>query len=188
MGGLLVLFVLFKLLHSVQGIVVTGFAATVPLIMLLGLMGFDGSTIDVVNQCLITVLPAIAAADAIHLISRFHEEARQLAPAGQRMDALTKSKALRRSLKHLGRACFLTSLTTAVGFASLYFAEMPILRQFGLYAAAGVCFAYLSVLCLVPLVLHWTRGNVEKATADDNKSTTEVWISRVVAASIARPA
>ena len=101
-GGLLVLFVLFKLLHSVQGIVVTGFAATVPLIMLLGLMGFDGSTIDVVNQCLITVLPAIAAADAIHLISRFHEEARQLAPAGQRMDALTKSKALRRSLKHLG--------------------------------------------------------------------------------------
>ena len=73
-----------------------------------------------------------------HLISRFHEEARQLAPAGQRMDALTKSKALRRSLKHLGRACFLTSLTTAVGFASLYFAEMPILRQFGLYAAAGV--------------------------------------------------
>ena len=186
-GGLLVLVVLFKLLHSVQGIVVTGFAATVPLIMLLGLMGFDGSTIDVVNQCLITVLPAIAAADAIHLISRFHEEARQLAPAGQRMDAATKAQALRRSLKHLGRACFLTSLTTAVGFASLYFAEMPILRQFGLYAAAGVCFAYLSVLCLVPLVLHWTRGNVEKATAEDNKSATEFWISRVVAASIARP-
>ena len=69
-------------------------------------MGFDGSTIDVVNQCLITVLPAIAAADAIHLISRFHEEARQLAPAGQRMDALTKSKALRRSLKHLGTGLF----------------------------------------------------------------------------------
>ena len=148
------------------------------------LMGFDGSTIDVVNQCLITVLPAIAAADAIHLISRFREEARQLArPVDGRAHQV---ESLRRSLKHLGRAC-LTSLTTAVGFASLYFAEMPILRQFGLYAAAGVCFAYLSVLCLVPLVLHWTRGNVEKASTEDNKSGTEVWISRVVAACIARP-
>jgi len=186
-GGILVVFVLFKLLHSLQGIVVVGFAATVPLVLLLGLMGFDGSTIDVVNQCLVTVLPAIAAADAIHLISRFHEEARQLAPPGQRMDATTKSLALRRSLKHLGRACFLTSLTTAVGFASLYFAQMPILRQFGLYAAAGVSFAYLSVLCLVPLVLHWTRGNVEEATREDNQNATEAWISKVVALSIARP-
>ena len=43
------------------------------------------------------------------------------------------------------------------------------------------------MLCLVPLVLHWTRGNVEKASTEDNKSATEVWISRVVAASIARP-
>ena len=187
LGGFLVAVVLYIQLHSFQGMVVTGVAAMVPLIMLLGFMGFDGSTIDVVNQCLFTILPAIAAADAIHLISRFHEEARRIAPAGQRLDHHAKSTALRRSLKHLGRACFLTSFTTAVGFASLNFAEMPILRQFGIYAAVGVSFAYLSVLCLVPLVLHWTRGSVEDIGDESTDHPTEATISAVVQRVIRKP-
>lgn len=186
-GGTLVALVLFQLLHSLQGITVTAVAAFVPLLMLLGLMGYTGATIDVVNQCIVTVLPAIAAADAIHLLARFHEEARQLAPAGQRLNRELKSMALRRSLKQLGRACFLTSLTTAVGFASLYFAQMPILREFGLFAAIGVCFAYLSVLCLVPLVLHWTRGHVEVVSESAQSSNVELWISRVVRTALESP-
>ena len=168
-GGLLVLVVLFKLLHSVQGIVVTGFAATVPLIMLLGLMGFDGSTIDVVNQCLITVLPAIAAADAIHLISRFHERPVSSHRPANAWMRRPKHRALRRSLKHLGRACFLTSLTTAVGFASLYFAEMPILRQL----VSTLRRAFVSPIYRCSVWFLWFSTGPEvmlKANTEDNKS------------------
>ena len=153
---------LFWVFRSTHGILIPGMASVVPVVMVFGVMGYRGGHIDMVNQTLATVLPSIAVADAIHLLSRFHEEARKLAAPGMRLTKLQRQTSIRAALLKLGPACFLTSLTTGIGFGSLAMAKMPILRQFGLDAALGIVFSYGSVLVLMPLLLSMTRGVVPK--------------------------
>ena len=141
-GMFLMALCLFWVFRSRHGVLIPGLAATVPLMMIFGVMGYRGGHIDMVNQTLTTVLPSIAVADAIHLLNRFHEEARKLASPGEKLTLVQRQACIRSALSELGPACFLTSLTTGIGFGSLAMAKMPILRQFGLDAALGIVFSY----------------------------------------------
>ncbi len=143
-------------------------------------MGWMGEPIGLLNQAYFTLLPVIAVADAIHMIARFHEERRAPDEQGDGLDARTH--AIVRACSQVGLACFLTSLTTVAGFASLATAKMPILRSFGLYAALGVALAFVVTLVLVPLALSLVR--------DDRLSGPPARIGvidRMVAASLRRP-
>ncbi len=151
-----VLFLLYRRLHA---LIAAGLAAMVPPLMVFGTMGFTGEALGILNQSYFTLLPVIAVADAIHMISRFHAEARQLAPDGRPSREL-RQQAVHRAVATIGLACLLTTLTTSVGFVSLVSARMPILRSFGVYAAIGVLFAYGAVLLVIPLVLGRTRAAI----------------------------
>ena len=153
------LFVLFRRFHAV---VAAGFAALVPPLMVFGTMGFAGEPLGIMTQSYFTLLPVIAVADAIHMISRFHEEVRKLAP-GQPLSPEIRRAAVHRAVASIGLACLLTSLTTSVGFVSLLAAKMPILHTFGLFAAVGILFAYGTVLLIIPLVLSRARGVIPPA-------------------------
>jgi predicted RND superfamily exporter protein len=141
--GLLVVF------RRVHGVVAPGLAAGLPVLMLVGCMGWLGEPVGLINQAYFTLIPVLAVADAVHLVARFHEEARE---GGLGKDAIV------RATSHVGLACLLTTLTTAAGFSSLAVARMPILRHFGLFAALGIVFAYAVVLTVVPLVLRTARA------------------------------
>ena len=85
-GALSFLFInlcLFVIFRSVHGVITPFIACVVPVTMVFGIMALVGENIGLVNQAYMSVLPAIAVADAIHLISRFHEEARKLTPASR---------------------------------------------------------------------------------------------------------
>lgn len=83
----------------------------------------------------------IGLADTIHLsatmFAHMHKGEQQLT-------------ALHSSLKHNLRPITLTSLTTAVGFACLYFCDSPPFQTLGLTAAIGVLVAYLTTLLCLP--------------------------------------
>jgi hypothetical protein len=144
----LALFVVFRRVH---GVVIPAIAAGVPTLMLVGIMGWTGEGLGLLNQAYFTLLPVIVVADAIHLLARYHEE--------RRAGADTAEQAIIRAGSRVGLACLLTSLTTATGFASLALADMPILRGFGLYAALGVVLAFVTVIVLVPLLLSFVRDD-----------------------------
>jgi len=159
----LLLLLLFRRIH---GLVAPALAGAIPAVMVFGVMGWTGETIGILNQSYFTLLPAIAIADAIHMVSRFHEEARRRAAPGERLTAEQRQDAIRAAVASIGVACLLTSTTTAVGFGSLQMAGMPILRGFGLYAAIGIGLAYGTVLLIIPLVLSLSRGAVPEASRD----------------------
>ena len=116
-----------------------------------------GEPIGLLNQAYFTLIPVIAIADAIHLVSRYREEFQRGLQSGAAPDASLREGAIKEALTHIGAACLLTTMTTVVGFCSLMTAEMPILRTFGLYAAVGIALAYVSVLCFIPLALSVTE-------------------------------
>ncbi|HLT38522.1 MAG TPA: MMPL family transporter [Enhygromyxa sp.] len=147
----LALLLVFRRLH---GVLIPAVAAAVPTLMLVGVMGWIGEPIGLLNQAYFTLLPVILVADAIHMIARFHEELRGDASDGP-ADLDLRRRAIVRASSRVGLACLLTSLTTGIGFASLSLATMPILRSFGLYAALGVSLGLLMVMILVPVMLSF---------------------------------
>lgn len=155
---------MFRRPHGVVGPLL---AAFVPVVLLLGVMGACGEPIGTLNQSYLTLLPAIAIADAIHLVSRFHEEARARLGPGGRLTPEIRRAALADAVRHIGAACLMTSLTTGVGFLSLRTASMPVLQGFGTYAAVGIGFAYASVLVVLPLCLSRVRSLPEARPRSD---------------------
>jgi hypothetical protein len=171
------------LFRRFYGVLVPLVSAITPCLLVFGIMGWVGEPIGLLNQAYFTLIPVIAIADAIHMVSRFREEFQREVEAGAAESEEIRDLALRKALTHIGAACMLTTLTTVVGFCSLMTAEMPILRTFGLYAALGIALAYLSVLFFIPLALSLTEPRIEVASRktglmDRALSTCGRWTTR----------
>lgn len=182
---LLALSLLFRRLH---GVLIPFLTAAVPMLMLAGVMGWTGEPISVLNQIYFTLLPVITVADAIHLVSRYHEELRKRCLPGSRPDSLARRDAIVEALRHIGPACGLTGFTTVVGFLSLNVASMQNLRSFGNYAALGMCFAYLNTLLLAPLLLSLARSTPPPGGQPDDLTVFDRGLLRCARVSLGRPA
>jgi predicted RND superfamily exporter protein len=134
----------YRRLYAVALPVVAGLLAV---ILLLGVMGWTGEPIGLLNQFYFTLIPVIVMVDGVHVIERFAADARSMTSHADIVKAVVSSYA------SVGKACFLTSLTTAVGFMSLAFGNIAALRHFGLYAALGILFGFVLLITLMPLAL-----------------------------------
>jgi predicted RND superfamily exporter protein len=66
--------------------------------------------------------------------------------------------AAREAVRVVGPACALTSLTTAIGFASLAAARIDVIERFGLAAAAGSVLTFAAVVSVVPVLMASPLG------------------------------
>ena len=110
----------------------------------LGDHGNDGKSIDVMTIVLPTIIFVVGISDVVHILSRYYEELRRGASQFQGIQA---------AFKEVGLATFLTTLTTAVGFLTLMSSSVVPIRDFGIYAAAGVGIAYLLAFTLLPSIM-----------------------------------
>jgi len=110
----------------------------------LGIMELTGKSIDVMTIVLPTIIFVVGISDVVHILSRYYEELRE----GQ-----TQMGAIRSAFKEVGLATFLTTVTTAVGFLTLTTSSVVPIRDFGIYAAAGVGVAYVLAFSLLPAVM-----------------------------------
>ncbi len=106
----------------------------------MGLLGYPLTIIDVAIPGLIVI---IGLCDAIHLQQCFEERYATNSVVG----------AVRDMLARVGKACFYTSFTTAVGFVSLVAAEHDAVSHFGLKAGVSVIVTFVVVLTLLPALL-----------------------------------
>ncbi|MGB0679833.1 MAG: efflux RND transporter permease subunit, partial [Polyangiales bacterium] len=75
------------------------------------------------------------------------------------------------------RPILITSLTTAVGLASLVAAQTPALRRFGIAAALGVLLAYLITVLVLPGALKWVpRPPARLPRAGTAATRLESWL------------
>lgn len=133
--------------RRLQVAVVAALGAGLPPLLLAGVMGASQTPVGLLTQALFTLLPIIAVADTVHVVIRVR------AVAAESGRPSTDRAVLEDAFADVGFACLLTSLTTALGFASMVVAELPLLRAFGLWAALGVLGSFAVVLTLLPVVL-----------------------------------
>lgn len=142
---LLILYLSFK---SFRGIILPLSIVIFTVIWLIGLMGFTGIPFSMVSNSLPIIIISIGIADAIHILTRYREET---------LLGFNKKTALLKTITAVGLACFLTSITTMVGFSSLYFSPLIPIKEFGMSVTIGVGMAFivtvtflLAVLFLIP--------------------------------------
>lgn len=117
-----------------------------------GGLSYLGVPLTILTNIVPPLLIIVGLSDSVHLLGRYDEE---LQFESNRVEAG------RRAARAMLVACFVTSLTTAVGFGSLVMAETPELGRFGLAAAAGVILAYFATVLFVPaFVTFFPRGAV----------------------------
>jgi predicted RND superfamily exporter protein len=116
---------------------------------LLGLGG-DGFTVIVLPLLVLT----IGFTDALHVVVAAAREARraQRVHGSWGTTAAERGATLARAVAELAWPCFLTSLTTAVGFSSLAMARNPMVRDFGWSCALGTAVTFVCVLSSLPLL------------------------------------
>ena len=130
-------------------------------IWILGLMSISGKGLNVMTYMVPTLLFIIGVSDSIHFLSRLNIY----------LDRGMKIKeALNLSMKDMGVALFLTSLTTAIGFLALLYSSIVIVQEFGVFIASGVFIAYLLTLTFIPSMIMLLKGSLKKNVQLKNKT------------------
>lgn len=93
----------------------------------------------------------IGFTDSLHVVVH--------AARARRAAQISGAEATARSLEELAWPCLLTSLTTAIGFASLALTGSTIVREFGLSCALATMVTFLCVVLLIPLLARTPLGN-----------------------------
>lgn len=141
---MLLVFFLWFSFRTWWGIVVPILIVLISATWLLGFMKATGRSIDLMTTLLPTILFVVGMSDVVHLLSKYLEELRK---------GRGKIESLRTSVREIGLATFLTSFTTGIGFLTLLTATIMPVRQFGVYTAIGVVFAFILSFTLFPSVL-----------------------------------
>src|SRR4030095_5745424 len=99
-------------------------------------------------QCITSLLPAVimvvSVSVVIHLVNQFIDEVE---------DGSSGAEAVENTVSHVGMACFLTSVTNAMGFFSLPVIQAPAIQEFGLFAGLGVLLSFVVTMTFAPLAL-----------------------------------
>tara|TARA_B100000579_G_scaffold391538_1_gene366820 strand:+ start:111 stop:2297 length:2187 start_codon:yes stop_codon:yes gene_type:complete len=140
---------------------------------ILGIMSLTGRGLNVMTYMVPTLLFIIGVSDSIHFLSRFNLHIKK----GEDVKS-----SLEITIRDMGVALFLTSLTTAIGFLALLYSSISIVQEFGFFIACGVFIAYLLTLTFIPscLILLKDKISVIVLSSSDKRSSFLKSISNIV--------
>ncbi|MGA6925427.1 MAG: MMPL family transporter, partial [Desulfosarcina sp.] len=107
----------------------------------MSLLVITGNTVHIMSSMIPIFIVPIAVLDDVHVISEFFDRYQQIGD---------RKKTIVELMGGLFTPMLYTTLTTAVGFASLALAPIPPVQVFGLFVAFGVVVAWLCSILLVP--------------------------------------
>lgn len=141
---LAVVLMLLVLLRSLAATLATLVIIIASIAGTMGLAGWVGMFISTATANVPTIVLTLAVADCVHITGSLFYAMGQ----GQ-----TQQQALRYSLKINVIPVFITSVTTAIGFLTMNFSNVPILRDLGNLTAVGVMLAFVCSMTLFPAML-----------------------------------
>jgi len=154
------------LFRNFSAIIVSNLAVGAALTWTLAVMVLTDHPVDLVNSVITSLVLVIGVSEAVHLITRFRELLAQ---------GLPRDEALKVGVARVALACLLTAATSAVGFASLMTASINVVRVLGIFAAAGIMFAFVTAIILVPACFTFLPPPKPEAPGKAGRSLTGRW-------------
>ena len=141
---LTIIIIMWLLLKTAVGTFSTVVVVASSIAATMGIAGWFGMFMSTATVNVPTMVMTLAVADCIHVISTMLYGMRQ---GKDKKDALVYSLSLNKI------PIFITSATTAVGFLTLNFSEVPILADLGNLTAIGIIFACVFSLTILPALI-----------------------------------
>lgn len=160
-AGILVTLIMFLIYRRWRGVLIAMVSIGLGLLLFFGLLSLLGRELNAMAALYPVLMVIVGTSDVVHLMTKYVDELRF---------GKSKKDALRITLKEIGLATFLTSATTAIGFATLLTSRVQPIRDFGINAGIGVLVAYVTVVTFTMALLTLfsqdqimrTKGTVER--------------------------
>ncbi len=137
--------------------------ALLPVLVILGLMGFAGMSLDVGRVMIAAVVIGIAVDDAVHLLSRYRIE---------RERGLTRRTAISQSLVFVARPVVVTSVALALGFFTLTISSWQTISSFGFFVSLAILAALVATLFVLPAIFFaLDGGEIQRADPAGNMAS-----------------
>jgi predicted RND superfamily exporter protein len=159
----IILYIFFRSFYAVIfPLIVIG----VVVVWVLGTIVLFGFKITLLTGLLPSIIVVIGIPNCIYLLTKYHQEIREHG---------NKIKALSRIIRKIGIVTLMTNATTAVGFVVLGFANVAILREFGIVAGINIFNTFLISLILIPAVFSYLPSPTSRHTKHlDSKGLTKI--------------
>lgn len=169
--------VLLAGMRTAAGVLLPLGAVGIALAMTMGLMAWTGTSLNLLTNMLPPLLLTIGLAEAMHMVLRHRDEL----AAGRESSAAAVEV-----LRTMWLPCFVTTFTTAIGFAALLVTESPALRTFGGIAATATMISYVVTVVFVPAALPM-MGRAAAPRGGTNEPIVERVLIRIADATSRRP-
>jgi len=152
----MVIFLLLWLLFRKLTLVIPAMAvAMLSVVWGMGALIGTGHTVHIMSSMIPVFLMPIAVLDSVHILSEFHD---RYPGIGDRRETL------RQAMRALFTPMLYTSLTSAIGFASLMLADIPPVRVFGGFVALGIMAAWFLTITFIPASIMLLREDRLRAS------------------------
>jgi predicted RND superfamily exporter protein len=183
---ILVSFILLLLYRKLAGVMIALVSIGLGLLIFMGLLGLLGRELNAMAAFYPVLMLIVGTSDVVHIMSKYLDEMK----AGA-----SKKLAINTTIREIGKATLMTSLTTSAGFLSLVTSKVAPIRDFGINSALGVMVAYVTVIFFTTALLSYYdtsklikekqgEGFWDKLTGGMNKLTKQqpklIWLSTVL--------
>ncbi len=119
-------------------------------VVVLGILGHVGKPMSILTSFIPIVVLVVGMSDAVHILSEYRTRRRSSSDARE---------AIASTFGNMVGPCCYTSLTTAVGFASLAATRIGIVVDFGLLTAAAILLTFAFSMTVFPILMSFARDH-----------------------------
>lgn len=146
----MILLMAIILFRGISAVIIVALAPMFGVFLTMGIIQFFDFQDNPFNDVVLPVLLSLVGlTDGVHLMVQIRRH---------RAEGLSGRDAARRGIQEVGLACFLTSVTTAIGFGSLSLAHHETVREFGYSCVIGVLLTFIAVITVIPLACRTWLG------------------------------
>lgn len=157
---------LWTLFRSASAVVLPQLAIGLSILFVIGGLSWLNLASTTLIALTVMLVIAVGVADCVHVMSSY---------LFFRRDGQEHDEALSKAYGKTGVPILLTTITTMAGMSSLAATGMPMFVQFGLSSAAGVFFAFLYTIYLLPVLLnYWHPMQVKKISQSDKNRKSSI--------------
>jgi len=144
---LLILFFFPRVLYVIL-VFATTVTATIITLSIYGFLGYRLNILTIIIPTLVIILGFIIV---LHIINEF-----ELIYQDKKAD-VKRSEAVMQALVNISIPCLFATLTTMIGFLSLFSSSTSVIKEFGVFAALGTLLAFISAFIYSVLLLTFIK-------------------------------
>lgn len=139
--------------RSIRAVIFSMVMIGVVVVWTIGTIKLLGYKISLLSGLIPPVIVTIGITNAIYLLNKYHLEF---------VKSRSKMTAIQVVMSKMGLATFLTNLTVAIGFLTLLYTDISVLREFGIVAGINIIALFVVSLVMIPGILSWMPEPTEK--------------------------